>query len=245
MSKDFFSQLIPNHAYIREVDIESKRIHRLFKKKQSLSKKQILNKIINTSYNKKWPDGRIYGLDKEGKYVSHSVSPYADSFLDNIEENIKPLIIALKNKGYFSISSCQGHSLWDRRFLKLIFPSKDTALDFQKHIPFKVKYNLKHATDFLNVDLDIDEFGNIKNATKNNLLKNKSQALEYINFFIKRNYSDAWFMEIIIADSIPHSLKPWQYLKYLKDIVFKKIFLNYYTNKITQHVINSLPANIY
>ena len=103
MSKDFLSQLIPSYAYIKEVDIKSKKIGYSFKKKEKLSKKEILNKIVNTSYNKKWPNGRIYGLDKEGKYVSHSVSPYANSFLDNIEDEIKPLVIALKEKNYFNL----------------------------------------------------------------------------------------------------------------------------------------------
>ena len=245
MKKDIFTEMFPAYFYSREANIKSEKKDYIIAKKKSLSEKEILNKIINTSYNKKWPNGRIHGLDKSGNYVSHSVTPYAKTFLDNIEDKIKGLVLAFKNKGYFSISSCEGHSLWDRRFVMLIFPSKQAAEDFTKQLPFNLTYNLKHANEFLNTYIDYDQYGNINNASKQIPSNDTNKSLAYINAFTKRNYADAWFLEVIIADSIPYSTGLIKYFKNIKLIIFKKFFINSYTNKITDFITNQLPANIY
>lgn len=245
MKKDFFTELIVPHAYVREVDIKSERKQTIFKKREPLSRRDILDRIINTSYNKKWPDGRIYGLDKDGNYVSHSVTPYAKSFLDNIEDGIKPLVIALRDKGYLSFSSCEGHCLWDRRFVMLVFPSKEAALEFQERIPFNLTFKIIHCTDMLNVELSVDEYGRINNAEKKQLHNELEQSLKYVNTFIKRNYADAWFLEMIIADPIPYTNGVLKYFKNIKQILFKKFFLTSYTKRITDFITNKLPPNIY
>jgi hypothetical protein len=238
--RTWFSELTNPIVYIREVESPKRQVI-TFKKREPLTEKELLEKIINTSYNKKWPDGRIYGMSKDGKYVSHSVTPYANSFLDNIEEKIKPLIIALKDKNYLSMSSCQGHCLWDRRFVMLVFPSKETAEDFTKQFPFKLKFNIKHCTEMLNVKLDIDQYGTIKNASKEALVNNSRQSIKYVNAFCKRSYTDAWFVEMILADVIPYN----KYIRYFKQIIFKKFFLERFTAKVTKFIESKLKPNIY
>lgn len=242
--KSWLDELINPITYIREFEAPRRQVI-AFKKREPLNQRELLDKIINTSYNKRWPDGRIYGLDKDGQYVSHSVTPYAKSFLDNIEEGIKPLVIALKDKGYLSMSSCQGHCLWDRRFVMLVFPSKEAALEFQTNIPFNLTYKLRHATEVLNTNLDIDAYGTILNAEKKQLDNDKDNTLIYINTFVKRNYADAWLLDIIISDEIIYEHGVFKYIKNIKKIIFKKYFLNWYTNRLVEYIKKKLPTNIY
>lgn len=243
MKKDIFSELVVPYAYVQEY--HSKREFKnefVVAKKEPLGRRELVEKIINTSYNKKQKDGRIHGTDKDGNYVSHSVTPYAKKFWDNIEEKIQPLIKALKDKGYLSMSSCQGHSLMDRRFVMLIFPSKEAALQFQQNLPFKLTYNLRHATEVLNSKLDVNEYGTINNVSKQKLDNNMEQTMYYVNAFIKRNYSDAWFLDMIIVDEAKNVKGFW---KKFKRFMLKKFFLEAYTKKIVKYIKEKLPINIY
>jgi|688.fasta_scaffold853215_1 hypothetical protein len=245
--KDPYLNIIPNIYLVRETkEIKKIRNEYILTKRNSFTKKEILEKIVNTTYNRKWPNGKIHSLSKNGEYVSHSVTPYAKDFLDNIEDGIKPLVIALKDKGYLSISSCEGHNLWDRRFVVLIFPSKKEAISFQNKMPFNVTSEIKHHTEFLNTRLSVDGYGQILNAEKKEFKKDPNESLDYINTFTKRNYADAWFLELIIIDKIEYTDGFWKYIKNIKYILFRKFFLKFYTKCITDYVLSdSMPSNIY
>lgn len=242
MARDYLTKLLSRTALVRDVGPRTSLGTRR-QAKAALSRAEVLRKAVATGYNQRWPDGRIYGLDRDGRYVSHSVSPFAGSFLENLEDGVRDLILALKQKGYFSISSCQGHCLWDRRYVKLIFPSREAALAFQQALPFDLTYNLKHAAEFLNVSLELDGHGNILNASSTAVARNHSRAVEYVNAFLRRSYADAWFLEVIIADPIPDQLALWKYLGYLRAILFKWFFVDAYTRRLTRFVSRHLPAN--
>jgi len=244
--KNFWEELKYPISYIREVGKLSERPSSIYRRKKALTEKEKLLKIVNTTYNKRWPDGRIYGLSKNGEYTSHSVSPYSKVFLNNIEDKIKPLVLALKDKGYLSISSCESHGIYFKRYVTLIFPSKETALEFQNEIPFKrIKFVLKHATEVLNNGLETDEYGNILNAKKIAPGSNKEGAVEYINCIAKRNYADAWLLEMIISDQVMHEEGIWKYFKNWKEIIFKKFFMESFTKKLTKFIKEKLKKNIY
>jgi hypothetical protein len=74
--------------------------------------------------NVRQPNGRINveGTDN----LAVSVSPSSPEFYENIEDGIKPVVEAFVSKGYFPISSCQGHfdsdEDWDNREISLAFP---------------------------------------------------------------------------------------------------------------------------
>lgn len=248
MRRNLFTELIPlysNHKFIQNERAAKKYL--MAEKALELSHKEKLIKICNQSLNKKWKDGRIYHLDKDGKYSSHSVSPYSRHFEFNIEDNIKDLVLALKSKNYLSISSCEGHGLYFRRYVTIIFPSKETAEDFKLSLPFKLTYKLQHATKVLNNSLEVDSYGNITSIIKDETkVQNKEQSIEYINFFTKRFYADAWLLDIIISEG----LQPYQsflyYLKNIKTIIFKKFCMNRFTKKIKNYILSDkMPANIY
>lgn len=242
--KSFWEEL--NHPIAIVKEIKNFKSKKVFKEITPLSPREKLIKIVNTSYNKQWPDGRIYGLSKDGQYTSHSVSPYSKHFSQNIEEKIKPLVFALKEKNYLTISSCQGHGIYFKRYVTIIFPSKETALEFKNKFPFKkLKFNLNHCSEVLNNSLEIDNQGNILNSKKEMRQNTKESSVEYINFFSKRNYADAWLLEMIISDQIKHEEGIWKYFKNWKEIIFKKIFINLYTKMITKFVKEKINENIY
>jgi hypothetical protein len=243
--KDFFTEI--NNPIVQIREFETPRKKEIFlKKREPLSQRELLYKIVNTTHNKKWPDGRIYSLSKDGEYSSHSVSPYSKNFLDNVEERIKPLVIALKDKNYLSISSCEGHGIYFKRYVTLIFPSKETALEFQSRLPFKkLKFILKHCTEVLNNDIETDQYGNILNSKKVNKENNREGCIEYINFVSKRTYADAWLLEVIISDQVQYEEGIWKYFKNWKEILFKKIFIESFTKKLTNFIKEKLDENIY
>lgn len=240
--------MIPNESHIREYE-ERKTLKKevVLKQKEALSQRDLLIKICDTSFNTKWPDGRIYSHTEDGENISHSVSPHSKTFLNNIEDKIKPLIISLMQKNYFTMSSCQGHDLHDRRFIMLVFPSKETALEFKNTIPFKFKYNISNVVNVLNMNLDVDKFGNINQIEKQSKINNQHEsAMEYINCLIQRNYADAWLLELIISDVIPDIKNPLDFFKYWKQLFFKVFLNNYYTKKLTRFIeSNAMPFNIY
>lgn len=245
MKKNIFSQLIPTEAKIQELE-EKRLTQTIYKKREALKPDELMTKLVNTTHNKKWPNGRIYAKSEKDGYSSHSVSPYADTFLDNIEENIKPLILALKKKGYLSISSCEGHGIYFRRYITLVFPSRETALEFQAHIPFRLKYILKHCTESLNTKLDVDEYGNILGNKVVDSFVDREGSIRYINFLIKRSYVDAWLLELIISDRLKDEDGYWKYIKNWRQVLFKKFFMNWYTRKLTKFIqSDKFPANIY
>jgi hypothetical protein len=250
--RNWYSELTNPIVYIREY-VSPKRQETFLTKREPLTERQKLLKIVNTTHNKKHSDGRIYALSQDGSYSSHSVSPYAKSFLDNIEEKIKPLILALKDKNYLSISSCEGHTIYFKRYVTLVFPSKATALEFQSRLPFKkLKFNLRHCTEVLNNVVEHDEYGNILNTKKiepfeikERSLKENDCSIEYINCLIKRNYVDAWLLEVIISDQIYHEDGWGKYFKNWKEILFKKFFMERFTKKLTQFIEKKIETNIY
>jgi hypothetical protein len=244
--KDFWNDLTHPVSYTLELKKPFKKPSEDYFKPRELDRREKLLRIVNTTYNKKRIDGRIYGLSKKGEYTSHTVSPYSKNFLENIEENIKPLVISLMKKNYFSISSCEGHSIYFKRYVTVIFPSEETALRFKNKLPYKrLKFKLSHCTEVLNNPVEPDEYGNIINCEKKESKNSKESSVEYINYLIRRSYSDAWLLEVIISDQIEQEEGFKKYFKNWKEIIFKKLFINSFTRKLTQFVEKTLEPNIY
>jgi hypothetical protein len=66
---------------------------------------------------------------QEGYATSVSVKLSDPKFWDHIEDGIKPLVLALRSKGYFTLSSCEGHSLHDYAEVVVAVPSGMTAIE--------------------------------------------------------------------------------------------------------------------
>lgn len=243
--KDFHAELINPISYTREFKAPRKE-NIGFKRRAPLTKRELLTKLVNTTYNKKHSNGRIYAPTDDGSYSSHSVSPYCESFWDNIEEGIKPLVLAFKNKNYLSTSSCEGHNIYFKRYVTLAFPSQESALELKKQLQFKrLKFKLNHCSEVLNNRITHNKYGEILKTEKIESTADREDSIEYMNTMIKRNYAEIWLLEIIISDQIEHEEGWKKYLKNWREIIFKKFFIKSFTNKLTKFITNKLTPNIY
>ena len=160
-------------------------------------------------------DGRIY---QSGDGVSVTVSPYQEDYWYNIEEEIKPLVKAVFDKGYLTYSSCAGHQAVKRRFIAVAFPSKEAARKFVYEIKKRYKhrmvhYDIKHGTDYDGVDWT-----------------NTQDHVAFLNKLYYRGYEDYWFVEVSIGKNTPPRLR-----NLFK--IFKKKFRR---EKITDRLIKAI-----
>ena len=64
----------------------------------------------------------------------YPISPLRKDFLKFIDSEIRPLISLLKEKNLMVISSCQGHSLIEPRYITLAFASGRSRSEFENKI---------------------------------------------------------------------------------------------------------------
>jgi hypothetical protein len=136
-------------------------------------------------------DGRIYESE-DG--VAKTVSPYAPDFFENIEDDIRPLIEILRDKGYLPYSSCAGHQVVKRRFVAVAFPSVDRARQFIKdtrslYENTLITFSIKSIADYYSV-------GHSSN----------SDTCNYLNGIFYRGYSHYCFVELSIGSNTIPSL---------------------------------------
>jgi hypothetical protein len=78
---------------------------------------------------------------KKGYATSQSIPLSRPDFYNHIEEGIKPLVLALRSKGYFTLSSCEGHSLHDYAEVVIALPTI-----YWVEALIKLKTNLKFCS---------------------------------------------------------------------------------------------------
>lgn len=66
-------------------------------------------KLSHEVSNTKTSDGRIALCNEESVSYSVTVSPYSELFWSNIEDGVKESIKRLVERGYLTMSSCEGH----------------------------------------------------------------------------------------------------------------------------------------
>lgn len=73
------------------------------------SKEELIYHLTHKTNNILHEDGRIYlKINASGELFAQSISPYSETFLNNIEPKIKELVQAFINKRYLTYSSCEG-----------------------------------------------------------------------------------------------------------------------------------------
>jgi hypothetical protein len=91
--------------------------------------------------NRRNSDGSINMLWAEGSNTNGvDVSPYIENFKEQVEDDIWPAVKALLDLNYLTVTSCQGHTLYDSAFVTVSFPSKETANKFIDSITDSVIY---------------------------------------------------------------------------------------------------------
>ncbi len=200
--------------------VERPEIRLTISEKKDLTHQQKMKKLVSTTVNKKHRDGRIHSTGEDGKYSSHSVSPYSKVFLDNIEDEMKDLLMVLVKKGYLPISSCASHGLTDRRYFTLCFDSLELAESFVirvSRVTVDLTVAMLKAENFLNTRVDINDKGTIKSATRTEIDKNLVN--DYLNAMFMGNSRDWWVVTIeIMEDLNPVTdwgmVKRWFYKKF-------------------------------
>jgi hypothetical protein len=91
--------------------------------------------------NQRNPDGSVNMLWAEGNNTNGiDVSPFIDNFREQIEDDIWPAVKALLDRNYLTVTSCQGHTLYDSAFVTISFPSTVVADQFINMIKDVVIY---------------------------------------------------------------------------------------------------------
>lgn len=202
----------------------------------------ITHKINNTKHK----NGRInIRIDKEGQLFANSVSPYADKYMENIEEKIQPLVLALHKKRYLTYSSCEGHGMTFRRYVGLAFADEESREYVAKEIECLKIFGVfvKKFESVANQKIDQDKKGRpifVKKYNKEDreeLQKIQKEEVNTFNIQFHRHYENYYFLEIIILEEVNiNILTPLKSIKLLYIGFLKKFFWEKITQKVVNHI---------
>mgnify|MGYP003351473608 CR=1 FL=1 len=217
------------------------------------SKEELIYHLTHKTNNILHDDGRIYlKINSSGELFAQSISPYSETFLNNIEPKIKDLVQAFIEKRYLTYSSCEGHGLSFRRYLGLAFCDEDSRNHIKSEI-MKLKLPGVYCVEKNAVSNNKIEFSEKSYYYKEKAIPDeiKEQEKESFNIQFHRNYEEYFFLEIVILKDIPYfhlnlkSLKCYLLImKNLSLIIRKLFFVDKYTKKITE-LVNSEKVKKY
>lgn len=214
-------------AIVREY-VKPKRVEKQKLKSRVLSQED----LVNTTFNRRQPGGRIYfKLDEEGKSLSHSVSPYSDVYLDNIEEELHEWAKAIRKAGYLTISSCAGHSTYEETFITFAVNKREQMEKVKNHLGKMFLVNI-YEKDLLyyNNNVLVKENGRYDLVRKKEKSK-RQDVINYLNTLFLRGYNDYVVFDVQVCYSIEEGhnhYKGFDKLKY-----FYKKACNYFFRKRT------------
>lgn len=173
--------------------------------------------------NKLRSNGRIiFGYDQNGLPVGTSVSPFIQEFHTQVEADIAPVVMALKDKGYFTVSSCGGHPL--RTLVTLCFPTREQRAEFAERIKAAdlPTAHFEEADFFFNVNGEVVKNGKryIESNIDNDLSLDyyRNQEAELLNLMFFRGYEEYVFLTIYLLDDwhpLWHPIKAYRTKKAL------------------------------
>jgi hypothetical protein len=220
----------PNkQAIIREYKAE-KRETKVIPKVKRKSFSDILKNAQHTLVNTK-VNGRIFFQSKTGRYVATNVSPYSPNFENNIEPKIKKAVMRLKDKGYLTLSSCQGHCVYSKRYITLAFYSRERAEKFVKDLGInKFVYKFFKPEQYMNTSyvLEGDKITDVVDKKDHD----PQECVFSLNTLFERNYTEYCILEIRLSNQISKFN--------FKDFMYKKFFIWFYM-KIFEKNILRLP----
>ena len=207
----------------------------------------LTHKVNNIIHN----DGRIYmKLDNNGLLFANSVSPYSETFFNNIEPKIAPLVVALHKKRYLTYSSCEGHGYTFRRYVGLAFSDEDSRQYVINEIKKLHLYGVELRTynQVVNQNVNLNQknprYTNKYKPTELNeteQITKKESEIKTFNIQFHRNYENYYFLEIVIFSEVP---------PFLKDFIkkpFKNLWLcfmkKYFWDKTTQKITNVIESS--
>jgi hypothetical protein len=156
--------------------------------------------------------------------MSPTLSPYAPNFWNHIDAGITPLVRAFTSKNYLPYSSCEGHSIFGRRFISLAFPDKESARKLSDQIR---RLNQTLITFKIKTPLDYYHEGE----------RDLEREIGWLNSIYLRGYQGYYFLEISIGENSPPK---WGNF----GLIFSKwASRDCQTNVLVDFVNNYLPIN--
>lgn len=196
--------------------------------------------------NKLRSNGRIIsGYDQNGLPVGASVSPFIQEFYTQVESDIAPVVMALKDKGYFTVSSCGGHPL--RTLVTLCFPTRVQRAEFAERIKaFDLPtVRFEDADFFFNVNGEVAKNGRryIESNIDNDLSLDyyRNQEAELLNLMFFRNYEKYVFLTIYLLDDWHPLLHPIRAYRTRKALPSKANIVAKFAEGISS---NDFPQNL-
>jgi len=247
MSNQNLLNIINPPAHVIYSEQEQKDVSQILfaEQKKTMTDLEFMRYITHDVNNKKLENGRI-NFNIGDKTFALSISPHSNTFEDNIEEKIKPLVMALKQKRYLTYSSCEGHGIHFRRYIGLAFADEESREYFYNYINSLklpgVLMNLKNTVS--NIVLDVEASKNRKNVKidgkDERAEKSDEEILKEVQTFniqFHKTYQQYFFLELEISQKVPIGKEFFQKFFFsIKTIVFKFLYMEKNTKIITDSI---------
>jgi hypothetical protein len=202
-------------AYVQRIKIITE------SNQQQITPSLLEQAALERSPNYRHRDGRIYASNPSEPYFAVSVSPLNPEFANQIEAGILPVVMALLQRNYLPISSCEGHGD-SRSFVRIVFGSDQSADEFINEFGTMEYVTLEKLQTSANI-VQWWENGQPHWRPKyNDEITNSNLETQEINLLFKRNYVQVCYVDINLYDV---NQKFWDFFKrqkMIKDIMSNK-----------------------
>ena len=202
-------------AYVQRIKIITE------SNQQQITPSLLEQAALERSPNYRHRDGRIYASNPSEPYFAVSVSPLNPEFENQIESGILPVVMALLQRNYLPISSCEGHGD-SRSFVRIVFGSDQSADEFINEFGTMEYVTLEKLQTSANIVQWWENGQPHWRAKYNDEITNSNLEAQEINLLFKRNYVQVCYVDINLYDV---NQKFWDFFKrqkMIKDIMSNK-----------------------
>lgn len=196
-------------AYIRKAQSS-------YRAQQQITLEDVENQALVRCPNYRHSDGRIYASHRGEDYFAVTVSPLNPEFNTQIEPGIYPVVCALLEKNYLTVSSCEGHG-GSHSFVKIAFGSEIIADRFIEYFRDMDYVTLIKKTTSANV-IQYWEDGKPRwRSPLENEFIDRNLEVQDINFLFRRRYQQVCYVDLCLHLTQPGLTKIFRRYKIMKD----------------------------
>ena len=202
-------------AYVQRIKIITE------SNQQQITPSLLEQAALERSPNYRHRDGRIYASNPSEPYFAVSVSPLNPEFENQIESGILPVVMALLQRNYLPISSCEGHGD-SRSFVRIVFGSDQSADEFINEFGTMEYVTLEKLQTSANIVQWWENGQPHWRAKYNDEITNSNLETQEINLLFKRNYVQVCYVDINLYDVNQRFWDFFKRQKMIKDIMSNK-----------------------
>lgn len=202
-------------AYVQRIKIITE------SNQQQITPSLLEQAALERSPNYRHRDGRIYASNPSEPYFAVSVSPLNPEFVNQIEAGILPVVMALLERNYLPISSCEGHGD-SRSFVRIVFGSNQSADEFINEFGTMEYVTLEKLQTSANIVQWWENGQPQWRAKYNDEITNPNLEIQEINLLFKRNYIQVCYVDINLYDVNQRFWDFFKRQKMIKDIMSNK-----------------------